>query len=103
MYGVSVDEPAHHTGGSLGTFRRDVRKISGLPPEKWLIRRRLEAARERRREGDATVMEVAAEVGFRNTSHFSTAFKRQFGVAPTSVRNSGPLPKRDMSCCTMHF
>ena len=98
MYEFSLDELAHYTGRSLATFKRDFRKISDLPPEKWLIRRRLEAARERLREGDATVMEVAAEVGFRNTSHFSTAFKRQFGVAPTSVRNSGPLPKGDMSC-----
>ena len=86
MYEFSLDELAHYTGRSLATFKRDFRKISDLPPEKWLIRRRLEAARERLREGDATVMEVAAEVGFRNTSHFSTAFKKYFGVSPKDYK-----------------
>ncbi len=28
---------------------------------------------------------IYAEVGFRNPSHFSTAFKKEFGIAPTAV------------------
>ena len=44
MYDLSIEEIASFTGRSLSTFKRDFKKISGLPPEKWLIRRRLEAA-----------------------------------------------------------
>lgn len=85
MYEFSLGELAHYTGRSLATFKRDFRKISDLPPEKWLIRRRLEAAYARLSDGGAKVVDVYAEVGFKNPSHFSTAFKRQFGISPTAV------------------
>ena len=37
------------------------------------------------RENGARVADVYAKVGFKNPSHFSTAFKRQYGVPPTAV------------------
>lgn len=42
-------------------------------------------------EGEAKVADVYVRVGFKNQSHFSTAFKRQYGVAPTEVF---PVSKR---------
>ncbi len=83
MYDLSIEEIASFTGRSLSTFKRDFKKISGLPPEKWLIRRRLEAAQNMLRETGKSVTDVYVEVGFKNMSHFSTAFKKQFGVAPS--------------------
>lgn len=85
MYEFTIDELARYTGRSLATFKRDFKKISDLTPEKWLIRKRLEVAYALMAEGKKKVVEVYAEVGFRNPSHFSTAFKRQFGISPTSV------------------
>lgn len=86
MYDLSLEEIAAFTGRSLSTFKRDFKKISNLSPEKWLIRRRLEAARQLLLETDKSVSEVSTEVGFKNLSHFSAAFKRQFGKSPS---NSG--------------
>lgn len=37
-------------------------------------------------QGNKKVVEVYAEVGFRNPSHFSTAFKKHFGIPPTAVK-----------------
>lgn len=82
---LSIEEIAHYTGRSLATFKRDFRKISELTPEKWLIKKRLERAYELMNAGGKKVVDVYAEVGFRNPSHFSTAFKREFGVSPTAV------------------
>ena len=31
------------------------------------------------------VQDVYIEVGFKNPSHFSTAFKKQYGISPTSL------------------
>ena len=82
MCDLSMEEIAHYTGRSLATFKRDFKKISHLTPEKWLIKRRLAKAYEMMKTGNRKVVEVYAEVGFRNPSHFSTAFKKEFGVAP---------------------
>ena len=75
MYELTMEEMAHYTGRSLATFKRDFKKISDLTPEKWLIRKRLEVAYALMKEGGKKVVDVYAEVGFKNPSHFSTAFK----------------------------
>lgn len=85
MYDLSIEEIAHYTGRSLATFKRDFRKISDMTPEKWLIKRRLDKAYDLLKEGGRKVVEVYSEVGFRNPSHFSTAFKKEFGIPPTAV------------------
>ena len=85
MYEFSMEELAHYTGRSLATFKRDFKKISDLTPEKWLIRKRLEVAYALMKEGGKRIVDVYTKVGFKNQSHFSAAFKRQYGVSPTSV------------------
>ncbi len=85
MYEFSQEELAHYTGRSLATFKRDFRKVSDLTPEKWLIRKRLEVAYALMKEGGRKIADVYAEVGFKNPSHFSTAFKKQYGIPPTAV------------------
>ena len=61
---------------------------SDLTPEKWLIRKRLEVAYSLMKEGGRKIADVYAQVGFKNQSHFSAAFKRQYGVSPTAVMAS---------------
>ncbi len=85
MYEFTVEDLAHYTGRSLATFKRDFKKLSDLTPEKWLIRKRLEVAYELMKQGGRRIVDVYAEVGFKNPSHFSTAFKKQYGVPPTAV------------------
>ena len=83
MYDLSMEEIASYTGRSLATFKRDFAKVSDLPPQKWLIRRRLEAAHELIRNGGRKVTEACYDVGFKNLSHFSKIYKKMYGVAPT--------------------
>ncbi|MDH8701598.1 AraC-like DNA-binding protein [Dysgonomonadaceae bacterium PH5-43] len=86
MYDLSMEEMASFTGRSLSTFKRDFKKISDLSPEKWLIQRRLEAAYDKLQETGKSVSDVYLEVGFKNFSHFSTAFKKQFGITPGNIK-----------------
>ncbi|MEA4916625.1 AraC family transcriptional regulator [Proteiniphilum sp.] len=81
----SMEQIASLTGRSLATFKRDFKKISNLTPQKWLIKKRLEMAYVKLKEEKKKVQEVCTKVGFKNLSHFSTAFKRQYGVPPTEV------------------
>ena len=85
MYDLSMEEIASFTGRSLATFKRDFKKVSDLSPQKWLIRKRLEKARELIQDGGRRVTEVCFDVGFKNRSHFTTAYKKHFGYPPTSV------------------
>ena len=82
MYDLSMEEIASFTGRSLATFKRDFARVSDLSPQKWLIRRRLEAAYDILKNEGRKVSEVYEEVGFKNLAHFYTAFKRRYGYSP---------------------
>lgn len=82
MNNLTLEEIANYTGRSLATFKRDFKKISNLSPQKWIIRRRLEAAHELIRSGEQKVTEVCFDVGFKNLSHFSKAYKEMYGSSP---------------------
>lgn len=82
-YDLSIDEIAHFTGRSLASFKRDFKKLSDLPPQKWLIEKRLRVAQDKINNERKKVSDVYLEVGFKNISHFSTAFKKRFGYSPS--------------------
>lgn len=87
MYEFSLTEIASYTGRSLATFKRDFKKISDLPPQRWLMQKRLEVAKEKLKNEGKRISEVYAEVGFKNRSHFATAFRKQYGYPPTMAIN----------------
>ncbi len=82
-YDLSTEELAHYTGRSLAAFKRDFKKLSGLPPQKWLMEKRLDVARNKLENERKKVSDVYLEVGFKNISHFSTAYKKKFGYSPS--------------------
>lgn len=85
MFELSLNELASYTGRSLATFKRDFKKISKLTPQRWIMQKRLEAANEKLKNEGKTIAEVYMEVGFKNRSHFATAFRKRFGYTPTAV------------------
>lgn len=89
MHDMSIAEMAHYTGRSLSAFKRDFKTVSSLTPERWIVNKRLEEARGLLAERQMSVVEVCRTVGFRNNSHFSTAFKRRYGITPTDFVKSG--------------
>ena len=83
MCDLSMDEIASYTGRSLATLKRDFAKVSDLTPQKWIIKRRLEAAHDLIKSGKKKVTEACFDVGFKNLSHFSKVYKEAYGVAPS--------------------
>ncbi|WP_128331510.1 AraC family transcriptional regulator [Apibacter sp. HY039] len=79
---LTMSEIAAYTGRSLATFKRDFAKISKVPPQKWIINKRLETAYEKLQDKNKKVSEIYSEVGFKNLSHFYSAFKKQYGYSP---------------------
>lgn len=86
MDDLSIEQIATYTGRSLATLKRDFKKISTLSPQRWVMKKRLDTAYSLLKEGKTRVHDVYLDVGFKNPSHFSTAFKRQFGISPTEIQ-----------------
>lgn len=84
---LTLEEIANYTGRSLATFKRDFKKISSLTPQKWIIRRRLEAAHSLIQSGKRKVTEICFDVGFKNLSHFSKIYKEMYGCPPSGNAN----------------
>lgn len=84
-YDLSIEDIAHYTGRSLATFKRDFKKVSDLSPQKWLMEKRLNVAQDKLLHEKKKVSEIYLEVGFKNISHFSTAYKRKFGYSPSNA------------------
>jgi AraC-like DNA-binding protein len=85
MFNMPLDKFSYLTGRSLTTFKRDFNKIYGATPQRWLTKRRLKLAHYLLSESKQKPVEVYREVGFENLSHFSYAFKKQFGYAPKEI------------------
>jgi AraC family transcriptional regulator len=88
---------ASQTGMSPFHFARVFRELTGLPPHRYLLRRRLDAAAEQLRNG-RSVTDTCFAAGFRSLSHFINVFRRTFGMSPSHLpgRATPPTrPKRD--------
>lgn len=57
--------------------------LTGSTPSAFFKMYKLNRAAELIREGKYTISEVADMTGFNTPSHFSTSFKKQFGVSPS--------------------
>lgn len=89
MFNLPVEKFGYLTGRSLTTFKRDFKKAFHTTPQRWLTQKRLELAHYQLKEKKKKPLEVCYEVGFENLSHFSFAFKKQFGVAPSQLLEHG--------------
>jgi AraC-like DNA-binding protein len=84
-FNVDINRYAYLTGRSLATFKRDFEKIFHTSPNRWLQQQRLNDAYYLIKEKGWRSSDVYMEVGFKDFSHFSFAFKKEYGVAPSRL------------------
>lgn len=82
-FNISIERFAYLTGRSLSSFKRDFEKIFQQSPSRWLVQKRLHEARFLIEKSNKKPSEIYLDLGFEDLSHFSFAFKKQFGVAPS--------------------
>lgn len=85
MFNMPMEKFGYLTGRSLSTFKRDFKKAFNTTPQKWLTEKRLELAYNQLTKNRSKPIDIFYEVGFENLSHFSYAFKKQFGQSPTEL------------------
>ncbi len=88
IYNLNVDEFARLCGRSISTFKRDFKKLYNTTPGKWLIRKRLDLARNLILTTDFTIQQICYDCGFESDSHFIRSFKKLFGMTPKQWRIS---------------
>jgi YesN/AraC family two-component response regulator len=79
----SVDTLTTEVGISRTQLHRKMKEMTGLPVSEFIRNIRLEQAARLLEEQKINVTQVAYTVGFNNPAHFSTVFKKQFGISPT--------------------
>lgn len=81
---MMLEEMAEVACLSVSRFKGKFKEQMGMPPGEYFMRRRLEAAAERLMAGRKSVTDIAYDLAFPSSQHFSTMFRKYFGVSPSA-------------------
>lgn len=85
----SLSSLAQHFGTNTNKLMNVFKKVFGKCIFEYIAEQRMDYARKLLAEEGLMVTEVARTIGYKNPNHFSTAFKRKFGVNPSVYRVDG--------------
>ncbi|MGV9314047.1 GlxA family transcriptional regulator [Streptomyces sp. NPDC003691] len=80
---------AAHARMSVRSLNRRFREQTGLTPLQYLLKLRVDRARQLLAAGDGTVEEIAARTGFGSPAGFRRHFQRLTGTTPSACRGTG--------------
>jgi len=79
----NVDMLTQEVGISRAQLHRKMKEMTGISTSEFIRNIRLEQAARLLKEQKINVTQVAYTVGFSNLAHFSTIFRKHFGVSPS--------------------
>jgi len=83
---LTLLEMAQSVELSPAHFSRMFRKSTGETPHQFVLRNRIERAKEILRVPEARVLDVAVACGFKTQQHFARVFRHVCGVSPREYR-----------------
>jgi len=83
---LTLHEMAQCAELSPAHFSQMFRKSTGESPHQFVLRQRVERAKEMLREADMRVLDVAVACGFKTQQHFARVFRQMCGGSPTEYR-----------------
>ena len=83
---LSLAKMAETAGLSTAHFSQMFRKSTGQSPHQFVLRHRVDRAKELLRTSEARVLDVAIACGFKTQQHFARVFRRMCGASPTEYR-----------------
>ena len=83
---ISVADLANLACLSIFHFTRAFAAAMGMPPHRYVSRRRLESAKAMIASGHASLGEIAFACRFSSQSSFGRAFRRATGMTPAEYR-----------------
>lgn len=84
-FNLKMERFAFLTGRSISAFKRDFKAIFNETPDRWLVKKRLQEAYFLIDKKNKKSSDIYLDLGFEDLSHFSYAFKKQFGLTPTEI------------------
>jgi len=84
---LTLIEMAQAAELSPAHFSRIFRKSTGETPHQFVLRQRVERAKEMLSEAEMRVLDVAMACGFKTQQHFARVFRRVCGASPTDYRS----------------
>jgi AraC family transcriptional regulator of adaptative response / methylphosphotriester-DNA alkyltransferase methyltransferase len=83
---LTLHEMAERLFVSPFYLQRCFKRVMNISPGKYLLQKRIEQAKRLLAETNESITEIALQVGFRNSSHFTTVFQRETRFKPTRYR-----------------
>jgi AraC-like DNA-binding protein len=83
---ISLGALSSLAGLSPNHFARAFQQSVGMPPHRYLLRRRLEHVDQMLRETQLPLSQIALAVGFSDQSHLARHFRRFTGMPPSQAR-----------------
>lgn len=91
-----VEQLCAEVGISRSQLHRKIKEIAGIPTADFIRNIRLNQAARLLREHKVSVADVAYSTGFANQTHFSTVFKKYFGMSPSEYAEAGNASSADV-------
>jgi AraC-like DNA-binding protein len=85
---LNLEQLASAAGVSSFHFHRQFKKATGLTPRQYLMQVRIERAKSLLTGSELPLVDVAAQVGFADQSHFTTTFRKLTSQTPKAFRNA---------------
>jgi AraC family transcriptional regulator len=83
---LSLEEMARAVGLSTAHFSQVFRNTTGQTPHQFLVRQRIQRAKEMLGSAEMRVLDVAIACGFKTQQHFARVFRQMCGASPTEYR-----------------
>ena len=90
---LPLAQVARECGLSASHFTRAFRQSLGIAPHQWLLKVRVERAKQQLLNSDASLADIAIDCGFADQSHFTRVFTKHVDASPGQWRRrfaSGP-------------
>jgi AraC family transcriptional regulator len=84
---LNIERLAREVGLSPGHLSRAFKCSEGLSLHQYVVHLRVERAKELIETSDCSLVEIAEQVGFADSSHMATVFSRTTGEPPSRFRN----------------
>ena len=83
---LTLHEMSQLVGLSTAHFSQMFRQSTGESPHQFVLRSRIERAKEMLQAAEMRILDVAVACGFKTQQHFARVFRRVYGVSPRQYR-----------------